>query len=246
MPQTAWARIGAKDLVRSVGLEIEDADGPRITGAMRNKSRGAVLDGGACMGKPRAVRRPNGTRVAINTGVEIAQALIGGLKDTDKTVFSPGAHESEEFAVWRPTEIGSGALLRNSESGRLTRRRHEPDLTGTKERHNIALGGDSRRVSFRKFFHRSVSEGHGPNRLVRFRRAEIGVRIVATGFEVTSPGEKKIARVGSPGELSDLLTVVLIERSELTSFPVGCISEPDIPLAPFVQEPCDFRTGRRR
>jgi hypothetical protein len=132
---------------------------------------------------------------------------------------------------YTPMKEWSPRVLRNA--------RRLPDLAALQVDHLLPIGGDPWIVAFRELSGRVAGKRSDPDGLVHSAGEVRGIRRRAVHFEVAAANVNDGAPVRRPGELVDLLAVVLVVRGEAAALVAGRLGDPDIAQAALVHYPCD-------
>src|ERR1700722_12785802 len=111
-----------------------------------------------------------------------------------------------------------------------------PDFVFAKEDQAVAGGRDGGITAFGDFA-RSAGGRSDPNGLLDALGKTGGGRIIAMIFEIATTHEDDGTAVGGPGELGNLLTVVVAIVGEPAARVSGSVSHPHVARAMFIEDP---------
>src|SRR5579864_7599656 len=123
------------------------------------------------------------------------------------------ADEGERGSIGRPTQLLRSSLGMHDLHGLVAFDGREPDLAAFYEC-DVAIPGNGRRVSFRQFFRRAAVKRDDVNSLLRPFREALWIGNIAMRIEIAAAGEYQRTAIGGPGELSDILTIVVLISSQ--------------------------------
>src|SRR5438876_1522231 len=245
--RAAPTRVGLPHLPTATGREIDDADRPGWSGAPRRERQGGLPRRDADEGELRAVGGPHGFPVVVDACVEKLERLRRHVVHADKAVVSPAADERELRAVRRPVERLRAATRVYELLGlRAVGERRPPNQSLVEKRDAIALRGDRGRVTLAQPARRAARGGDDPERLLGARRRRQRVRVLAAPVGVAATNVDERPSVRDPGELADLLSVVLLVGRQRPPLIVGARRDPDVAHALRVEDPGERPTRRRR
>ena len=236
--RAARAKVGLPDLAPGAGRDLRDADRPRLRLPSRRKGDAARLGRRPREGDARSVRRPHRVVVALERRIEEPQRLPGHVVDGDESVVAAVAHEGELAAVRRPAQRARRAAGVDQLLGwRCIRERCPPDLPALDERHVIALGRDGRGVALAQAAHRPAGNGHQPDLLLDAGRHAAGVGELAASVGAPAARVRDRLPVRRPGEIADLLAVVVRVGGDRAALILGWCGDPDVARAVGVEHP---------
>jgi len=186
-----------------------------------------------------AVGRPDGLRVAIDTGIEIGDGFGGEVVDGDKGMIAASGDKSKFGAVGRPAELAGLAFEVDELGGpKVSCQESGPDFVFAQEDNTAPVRSHCGIAALIQFARDAVEIGN-PDGLVDTLGETGGIRIVAAGFKIAAADENHRAAVGSPSELRDFLAVVVAEIGEPTAGVSGTLRDPHVASTMFVEHPGD-------
>ena len=157
-----------------------------------------------------AIGGPDGIGIAIDAGVQIDERLRGDVVDGDEGVIGARRDEGEFGAVGRPAEL-AGLALGVDKLGGLggVVEADGPDFVFAEEDEAVAGWRDGGIAAFGDFARGAAGGWDDPNGLFDALWKAGGIGIVAASFEIAAADIHEGAAVGRPGDLIDLLAVVV-------------------------------------
>jgi len=243
-----WRR---EEGARGAGGEVRQLDGPGIGRDARGGELTGRNEGGMQPGELVAVGRECGSGVVAGGGIGEAESVGFEVVEREEAVrrlagFAAMADEGEQVTVRGEGELrGRTAVEDELMRGRGGGGVGDPDLAFADEEEAVAVGREERRVTVTDEDGLGAGsewldddfDGRGTLEMGRVRGLAVGSRLSAVG--VGDGG-----RVGSPGQLGDVLRIVLGVVGEQTSDLVGA-GNPEIVAAFCVLDPGEEVALRR-